>query len=580
MFFKPTGRFLARCAMTAKTLDTEDDLVFLYSTDTLGKFQHMYKNHVISDMEDAGDDDVGDPVSICGSDNHILMLTSKGICYGAGNNSYSQIGSRTEREFVHDPIEVCLPLPIQMVSCGNDFSAFVLTSGQLYMSGDSRYGKLGLGPNVKKIIDEPTLVQFPPISNEHERASGGGSASPMSRPKKRVPVAVVQVACGLLHTLAVVKMDDNLQQVYSWGSSFGGTLGHGGEDDEFSPKPIEAPTIEVSEEIPGSTTTTRRQEFWSVKMVCCSRYHSLCVTARGVVFSWGNGKDYKLGHGSEHNQFSPKRVTLPGKNPPVDTVACGDSHSWCVTMDDGDVYGFGQNSFGQLGRENVKKRVPSITKSTRNMTRSERIKYEQRRRKLRKSGDTLESTCVTKPEKMRSDVTNLFCGPESTLMVLRNGSLIGCGRSDRGQLGIIQKRVFQPRIIVGDRATHTLYASTNSIRSFAILQHRISHKIDQHIIEVDDDKQASDVGDAGDVFSALNLDGTESRMSEHLATMKFYLNPADTYYGEAAAVRFVKELDTASVHERRKALEISFEKHFSQKQQRKKEKTAHVIHRA
>ena len=58
MFFKPTGRFLARCAMTAKTLDTEDDLVFLYSTDTLGKFQHMYKNHVISDMEDAGDDDV------------------------------------------------------------------------------------------------------------------------------------------------------------------------------------------------------------------------------------------------------------------------------------------------------------------------------------------------------------------------------------------------------------------------------------------------------------------------------------------------------------------------------------------
>ena len=106
----------ALCAMTAKTLDTEDDLVFLYSTDTNGEWEHMYKNHVISDMEDAGDNDVGDPVSICCSDNHILILTSKGICYGAGNNSYCQIGSRTDRGFVHDPIEVCLPLQIQMVS--------------------------------------------------------------------------------------------------------------------------------------------------------------------------------------------------------------------------------------------------------------------------------------------------------------------------------------------------------------------------------------------------------------------------------------------------------------------------------
>ena len=70
------------------------------------------------------------------------------------------------------------------------------------------------------------------------------------------------------------------------------------------------------------------------------------------MFSWGDGEDGKLGHGSCLTLEEPRMVeTLKGKR--VIDVTCGDSHSAAVTSS-GELYTWGLGSYGRLGHGDMK----------------------------------------------------------------------------------------------------------------------------------------------------------------------------------------------------------------------------------
>lgn len=75
--------------------------------------------------------------------------------------------------------------------------------------------------------------------------------------------------------------------------------------------------------------------------------HAMALTLDGKVFSWGEGEDGKLGHGTRITLDKPKLIeALRSKR--IRDIACGSSHSAAITSA-GELYTWGLGEYGRLG---------------------------------------------------------------------------------------------------------------------------------------------------------------------------------------------------------------------------------------
>jgi RCC1 and BTB domain-containing protein len=152
---------------------------------------------------------------------------------------------------------------------------------------------------------------------------------------------VISLACGSRHTCALTNQGD----VYSWGDHENGVTGHGAtESHQYAPRLIQA--------LRGVNV---------VSIGACG-FHSGAVTAEGEVYTFGEGKFGRLGHGSEANCLIPRPIeALRGKR--VVIFAAGGFHSCCVT-DAGHLYTFGGGEHGQLGHgDRVNRNSPTLVEA-------------------------------------------------------------------------------------------------------------------------------------------------------------------------------------------------------------------------
>uniref|UniRef100_A0AAQ4QH70 RCC1 domain containing 1 n=1 Tax=Gasterosteus aculeatus aculeatus TaxID=481459 RepID=A0AAQ4QH70_GASAC len=83
------------------------------------------------------------------------------------------------------------------------------------------------------------------------------------------------------------------------------------------------------------------------KMLALSSEHAVLLSASGAVHTWGLGSHGQLGHGGLASEEEPRIVeALWGM--PMSHVATGGWQSVCIS--DGDLYVWGWNESGQLGR--------------------------------------------------------------------------------------------------------------------------------------------------------------------------------------------------------------------------------------
>ncbi|TMW57041.1 hypothetical protein Poli38472_002966 [Pythium oligandrum] len=139
--------------------------------------------------------------------------------------------------------------------------------------------------------------------------------------------------------------------------------------------------------------------------VDCGDDHAMAITEQGYLLSWGNGKDGRLGHGTEDSRESPRLVkALFHKR--IVHVACGARHSF-VLAEDGDVFSWGDGRAGALGHG------------------------------MNPESRTLDS--VVAPLEVltlkQKGVVKISCGDMHTAVVLINGSLLTCGWAEHGRLG-------------------------------------------------------------------------------------------------------------------------------------------------
>uniref|UniRef100_A0A672NR48 RCC1 and BTB domain containing protein 2 n=2 Tax=Sinocyclocheilus grahami TaxID=75366 RepID=A0A672NR48_SINGR len=148
-------------------------------------------------------------------------------------------------------------------------------------------------------------------------------------------------------------------EVYAWGHNGYSQLGNGTTNHGLTPALV-------------STNLISKR----VTEVACGSHHTIALTTEGEVYAWGYNNSGQVGSGSTANQPTPRRVSSCLQNKVVVNIACGQlcsmavldngevacgyAHTLALT-DEGFVYSWGANSYGQLGTGNKSNQaVPTL----------------------------------------------------------------------------------------------------------------------------------------------------------------------------------------------------------------------------
>lgn len=237
------------------------------------------------------------------SGNEALMVTSEDEVYAVGSNCSTCLG-------LGDCQSTLQPRKVEHL-CGKkviDFAygsgphvlALTLT-GEVYTWGHNGYCQLGNGTTTQGTL--PTLVSV--------NITG-----------KRV----TQLACGSHHSMVLTSDGE----IFAWGQNNCGQIGSGTTTNQPTPRKVT------------SCVLNKR-----CSQVSCGQTSSMALFDNGEVFGWGYNGNGQLGLGNNVNQTNPCRVSAL-HDVCVAQIVCGYAHTMALT-DEGLLYAWGANSYGQLG---------------------------------------------------------------------------------------------------------------------------------------------------------------------------------------------------------------------------------------
>lgn len=250
---------------------------------------------------------------------HSLALLADGTLRAWGHNDRGQLGNGESGENVRSET----PVPVHMtpfgdrtitaIAAGGATSYALLADGTVYAWGSGFFGQLGNGVN------------------------GGETHSSTPIPVDMSGIAprkVVAIAPGDVHVLAL--LDDGA--VYAWGENSAGQLGIGVSGTaglRSTPVPVILIAIEPRE----------------VVAIAAGSYQSFAILDDGAIYAWGSNYLGELGDGSGAHQTTPVPVnaTLFGTRRAVSLDGAVIGFHNLAALEDGTVYAWGNNSYGQLG---------------------------------------------------------------------------------------------------------------------------------------------------------------------------------------------------------------------------------------
>ncbi len=242
-----------------------------------------------------------------------LAFGSDGNLYSWGYNDSGQLGRNTSSSSPADRPGIVTPptagVHFTQAIAGDYHSLAMGSDGNLYSWGFNYYGQLGRNSSSSSPADRPGIVT-PPTAGVH----------------------FTQFCAGTHHSMAMGS-DGNL---YSWGLNDYGQLGNGNADT----KPHATPSKVTPPD--GVTKFTK---------VSAGGNYSFAFDADGNLYSWGRDDHGQLGLGIGGLQENrPGKVTPPDGVNYFSMVSAGSYH--CLALgSDGNLYSWGWNDYGQLGRD-------------------------------------------------------------------------------------------------------------------------------------------------------------------------------------------------------------------------------------
>ncbi|NQX71915.1 RCC1 repeat-containing protein, partial [Paenibacillus alba] len=239
---------------------------------------------------------LSDVASAQAGTSHVVALKKDGTVWTWGYNGSSQLGDASSTNQLL-PMQVIRGLSdIQMVAAGDSHTVALKNDGTVWAWGLNNWGQIGIG--TIGIEGVPKQVWY---------ISG-----------------VSAVAAGSLHTLAL-KSDGT---VWAWGSNDSGELGNGSKQTAYVPTQISGLS--------------------GVKQIYAKGSTNFAIKADGTVWAWGSNNVGQLGNGSTVNVPTPVQIGINN----VASIAPGGSHTLAV-KNDGTVWAWGSNNVGQIGNGSI-----------------------------------------------------------------------------------------------------------------------------------------------------------------------------------------------------------------------------------
>ncbi|KAH8518592.1 hypothetical protein H0E87_000442 [Populus deltoides] len=314
------------------------------------------------------------------------------------------------------------------------YHTLLIRDSSVYSCGSSLCGVLGHGAETTQCSGEV----FTCGDNSSFCCGHKDTNRPIFRPRLVEALKAVsckQVSVGLNFTVFLTRQG----QLYTCGSNTHGQLGHGDTLDRPTPK-----IIELLEGI------------GPVVQIAAGPSYVLAVTDNGVVYSFGYGSNFCLGHGEQHDEFQPRAIqTFRRKDIHVVHVSAGDEHA--VALDSsGFVYSWGKGYCGALGHgDEIDKTLPSLVNCLKNHLAVQACARKRKTFVLVDDGSVYGFGCmgfgslgfpdrgitekVMTPRVLDSlrahRVSQISTGLYHTVVVTNQGQMFGFGDNERAQLG-------------------------------------------------------------------------------------------------------------------------------------------------
>jgi alpha-tubulin suppressor-like RCC1 family protein len=242
--------------------------------------------------------------------NYSLARLADGSAWAWGENSYGNLGNSTSSDSTTPQQTVFDAAYLMDVSALDAFNhtLAVKNDGSVWAWGDNYYGQLGIAAD-KDV--HPTPIQVPGLTD------------------------IKAVAAGGYHSLAL----ESDGTVWSWGGNYDGQLGNRFTNYGYYEEWHTTPMRVVSPDGTGFLT--------DVIAITASSSTSVALRANGTVWTWGSNSSGGLGIGTNDNDLHPVPVQVPGL---ADIVAIsGSNDHYMALRNDGTVWTWGDNYYGQLG---------------------------------------------------------------------------------------------------------------------------------------------------------------------------------------------------------------------------------------
>ena len=255
--------------------------------------------------------------------------------YSWGFNSWGQLGNGTSGAANNASAPVAVktagtPMEgktIVQVAAGATHSLALATDGTIYAWGKNEYGQLGNDSTTNSPVPVAVKTAGTPMAGK----------------------TIIQIHAGYEHSLALASDGT----VYAWGRNNSGQLGKNDATDTHIPDAVQTLGTPMAGKV--------------IVQLAAGNSQSMALASDGTVYTWGWNQYGQLGNGTTTNSRIPVAVVttgtpLAGKT--ISQIAAGNAHALAMT-DDGTVYTWGWNQYGQLGNNStINSSLPVIVKTT------------------------------------------------------------------------------------------------------------------------------------------------------------------------------------------------------------------------